>query len=283
MKAIIVIAAFFIFLFLLPVQWTVSAVAITINNYPSTLTDEQFTITASISGATSGTNYLRIDIYKDGTTNYFGETFNNVDWYGGSTYSQYLPITIQSGVTWSGSIQGRIGSPNTTQYNGEDSYKLRLRRYTSGGGSTASEANASAVNVLISIPTATPIPTDSPTPTLDPTSTVTPTPSKTPTPTKKPTPTKTPTPNKSIASTKTETPMPTSKNKSKVGNTNKGILGFFTDNSNDPPSTVQTKVASAKENWIGKIFILLAIVFTILCVIVIFVPKLRRRNEQQSD
>src|SRR3989338_7150057 len=120
MKAVVV---FFAFLFFLHFANPALAVTITISDYPSTITEDSFTITASISGATTGTNYLRIDLFKDGTTNYFGETFNNTDWYGGSTYSQYLAASMVSGITWSGSIQGRIGSPTSTEYEGSSGYK----------------------------------------------------------------------------------------------------------------------------------------------------------------
>ncbi len=186
-------AVLFACLFLGSIQKT-NAVAVSIPTYPSIITDDSFVITASISGATNGTNYLRIDIFKDGTTNYFGETFNGFDWYGGSTFSQYLPVTIQSGA-WQGSLQGRIGSPTIGQYDGEGAYKIRLRRYTNGGGNTASEANSSAVAISIVLPTATPTPTDVPTSTPVPTAaavkTPTPTPSKNPTPTLKANPTAT--------------------------------------------------------------------------------------------
>lgn len=187
MKIITGSIAVLFFLFYSPFIKPAFAVSVTISDYPSTITENSFTITASISGAVTGTNYLRIDLFKDGSSNYFGETFNNSDWYGGSTYSQYLPISVQSGITWGGSIQGRIASPTSSQYDGIGTYKLRLRRYTGSGGYTSSEADANAVIVSIVIPTPTPTVTNTPTP--GPTSTSTPTPTKTPTPTNIPTPT----------------------------------------------------------------------------------------------
>lgn len=213
----------------------VFAVTVTINTYPSTINDQPFTINASVSGASAGTNYLRIDLYKDQTTNYFGETFNGADYYNGSTYTQYLPITIQSGTTWNGDVQGRIGSPTSTQYDGVGTYKMRIRRYTSGGGNTAPEANDSAVTVSISVP--------SPTPTLTPTPTPAPTNTNTPTATK--TPTSTPTPTRSTSSGSTtptvtkkpaSSPTPTEENLS-LATTNIGtaeaVLGLNTDNPED--------------------------------------------------
>jgi hypothetical protein len=63
-------------------------------------------------------------------------------------------------------------------------------------------------------------------------------------------------------------------------------LGLFTksktNSSYDNPSQVRTQIASAKENWIGKVFIFLAIVFAILCVIVVFVPKFKERSKQSE-
>ena len=60
MKAII---AFIAVLFFLQFAKNALAVSVTISDYPSTITEDAFTITASISGATAGTNYLKIDIF----------------------------------------------------------------------------------------------------------------------------------------------------------------------------------------------------------------------------
>lgn len=178
--SILVLSAFF-----LPQK--TFAVGVTISNLPSPITQDPFTLTASISGATNGTNYLRVDIYKDGTMNYFGETFNGTDWYGSSSYQSYLPITIV-GNSWNGQVQGRIASPSTSQYDGTGTYRIRVRRYTSSGGYTASEADASSVIIAIAIPTSTPIPTDTPIPTNTPIPTATPTTKPSAMPTLKPTP-----------------------------------------------------------------------------------------------
>ena len=65
------------------------AVTISITDIPSTITDAPFVLTASISGASAGTNYLRVEIFKDGTNNYFGETYNGSDWYSGGDGTLY--------------------------------------------------------------------------------------------------------------------------------------------------------------------------------------------------
>lgn len=144
----------------------VFAVTVSTSSVPSTITNESFTFNVSISGASSGTNYLRVDLYKEttGTPNYFGETYNGTSWYGGSTGTQYFPISIVSGQTWNGSIQGRLGNPSTTEYPGLGSYKLRARRYTSSGN-TASDTQTPAditINYTASIPTPSPSPSVTP-------------------------------------------------------------------------------------------------------------------------
>lgn len=189
MKAIIAQIAFLLFLFYLPLTKPVFAVTVTITNSPSTVTSDSFTVNVSVLGASSGTNYIRIDLYKDGTSNYFGETYNGSDWYSGSDGKQYFPITIiNSKSTASASLQARIGIPNSSDYDGQGFYKMRIRRYTSSGGPGSEDANNSAVAVSISMPTPTPISTDSPTPTQVSTDPPAPTKTPTPVPTKSPTP-----------------------------------------------------------------------------------------------
>lgn len=193
----IILSFLLVFLFISPT--TVLAVTTAITNYPSSISNDSFTLDVSVSGATDGTNYLRVDIYKENTTNYFGETYNSTGWYGSSDGTQYFPVTIQSG-SWSGSVQARMGSPTSTEYVGPGNYKLRIRRYTVSGNYTTSEANDSAITIAMTFatpsptpplapsPTATPTPTASPVPTLPPAKTPSPTKTPTPTPTKSPTP-----------------------------------------------------------------------------------------------
>lgn len=180
------------------------AVTVTINNPPTTVTESEFILNVTVSGASEGNNYLRVDLYKDGTTNYFGETYSGSEWYSGSDYTKYFPITIISGSDWTGDVKARVGNPSTSDYDGQGSYKIRIRRYTNAGTQNADEANRSAVPITISVPTLTPTPTNTPTPnpTSTPTSTSTPTPTNTPTPK----PTNTPTPAKKL----TPTVVPTS-------------------------------------------------------------------------
>ncbi|GDX61730.1 hypothetical protein LBMAG33_0400 [Candidatus Levyibacteriota bacterium] len=167
-------------IFLIASTKFVNAVVTTIvSDIPLSIISESFTITATISGATAGTNYLRVDLYKDQTINYFGETFNGSYWYTGSEYAQFLPIVIQSGASWTGLIQARTGNPSITEYDGMGIYKLRIRRYTTSGSYTSSEASVNAVTVNILVPTQTPTPY----PTVLPTITASPQPTSLPEPT----------------------------------------------------------------------------------------------------
>lgn len=158
----------FTLLFLLFGAGSVFAVAVSTSNAPTTATDQPFNIDVSVAGASAGINYLRIDLYKDGTTNYFGETYNNNIWYNGSDGKQYFPITIISGQTWTGSIQGRVGSPSTTEFPNSGIYKLKVRRYTSSGSSSSSDQQIPQ-DIQINLVTTSPSPSSSETSTLSPT------------------------------------------------------------------------------------------------------------------
>ena len=179
-------------IFLLPKK--IYAVLITINNFPSSVSSEIFNVEASISGATNATNYLRIDLYKEGTTNYFGETFNGSDWYNGSDGKSYYPIQIQNSSA-SAIIQAQIGNPSNGHYPGPGIYKMKIRRYTASGSYSSNDIQTPVdINLTYVIPTPTPTETPTTNPTATQTSTPTPTQTSTPTPTKTPTQTSTPTP-----------------------------------------------------------------------------------------
>lgn len=171
MKKLLCLLLFSFLFFFLP--RTVFAVTTTITEVPSVIGNDVFTVSVVITGAASGTNYVRIDIYKEGTTTYFGETFNGFDWYSGSDGKQYLPAIIPSETPFV--IQGKIGETIPKSYDGTGEYRIRIRRYTAGGNYNNEEAKASATPITLSFPT----------PTLTPT--VTPSPTKTLTPTKVPT------------------------------------------------------------------------------------------------
>ncbi|HET7098701.1 MAG TPA: hypothetical protein VFI61_00470 [Patescibacteria group bacterium] len=187
----------FLVLFIFPPN--ADAVTVTINSFPPTISStDPFQIGVSISGATNATNYLRVDLYKDGTSNYFGETYNGTDWYNGSDGNSYFPIQIQNSSA-SATLTFQIGNPGTNDYIGPGAYKLKIRRYTSSGSQSSNDTQT-PVDVQITYIFPTPTPTPTPNPTTASTPTPVSTPVKTPTPTPKPTikPTPTPTPTDSV-------------------------------------------------------------------------------------
>lgn len=190
MQKLLFVTLFIIFLVF---PQSVLAVDVAISNFPPTITSDTFNVDVSISGASTGTNYLRVDLYKDGTSNYFGETYNGSSWYNGSEGINYFPIQIQD-ASASATLQARIGNPSANEYTGSGVYKLKIRRYTNSGN-PASGDNQNPVDIQInySTPSPTAAPTSTPTnaPAPIPTKTSTPVPTKSPT--SKPTPTPTPT------------------------------------------------------------------------------------------
>mgnify|MGYP001619319900 CR=1 FL=1 len=273
---------FFVFSFFSPFVKSVFAVSVSIIDPPSTITSDTFTLTASISGASTGTNYLRVDVYKEGTTNYFGETYNGSDWYSGSNGEQYLSLSAQSGVIWNGTIQGRIGSPNTTDYDGTGSYRMRLKRYTNSGSAGSEDANNSSVSILISFPTSTPLPTNTPVPT----STSAPIPTKTPTPLPTPkSPTSTPIisgPTVKPTAISSLTIFPTSVLGKSTKSAINGISLTTNPKSNISPSIKETKLHGANQNNLSKILIGIGIIFLISCAILVFLSYKRNKGGDKT-
>jgi hypothetical protein len=174
----------------------VGAVSIELSNYPSTISEDSFSIDVFVSGPSDGKNYLRIDLYKEGTNQYFGETFSGSEWYSGSIGTSYFAVDIVNS-TASATLEGRFGNPSSSEYPGPGSYRLKIRRYTSPSNYSSNDQQT-PIAVDIEVDRSTPEPTDEPTeePTSDPTDTPTVKPTSTPIVTKSPTPkpTKTPTP-----------------------------------------------------------------------------------------
>lgn len=287
LKRLIIVFAFIIIAFCTPSK--VFAVSVTINNSPSSISSDPFTLNVTISGAGSGTNYLRIDLYKDGSTNYFGETKSGSNWIGDdSDGSNYAPITIVSGQDWTGTVEGRVGSPNLSDYDGQGQYKIRIRRYTSSGNQGGENANDSAVSVAINIPTITPTPTSTPS------ATNTPTPTKTPTPAPSATPTKTPTPSptKSITPTSvkslniTQVPTPTNDPDSTLS-IGEGDKSVFDKNTPTPEAEVLGASTSVNVPWV---FIGLGLIFIAVCGILAYfqfgdkiLPKFIKKSHGQDQ
>jgi len=190
-KFVVLLAFFFL-------ATPVFAVSVIITEKPTVISTSPFSITVSVYGANSGKNYLRVDLFKDGTSNYFGETHNGSEWYFGSVGTSYFPIDIvSSDSTASATFQAQIGEPTATEYSGPGSYKLRIRRYTSASSYSSSDAH----DVTIDVPLSTPTPSPAPTPTKTPIPTSTPKVTATPTPIPTKIPTATPTPHATISAT----------------------------------------------------------------------------------
>jgi len=162
------------------------AVTLSIDSFPPTITDQPFTIELSLTGAQAGINYLRVDLYKEGTNNYFGETFVDPDWYSGSVGEKYLPVKIpDTNTVVKVTIQARIGNPSKNDFPGQGLYRLKVRRYTESGSQGDLIGDFPEIQIDYSFPTPTPMPTSTPRPT--------PTPTHIPTPTRSPTSTPIPT------------------------------------------------------------------------------------------
>jgi hypothetical protein len=236
------------------------AVSVTIDSFPSSINSDSFPINVSILGASPGTNYIRVDLYRDGTSNYFGETYNGSDWYSGSDGKQYFPITIVSSKsTASAVLQARAGSLEGVDYDGQGQYKMRVRRYTGSGGQGSEDSNLNAVNISIVIPT----------PTLVPTSTPTQCPTNTPVPTVKPTPTIQPT----IYVPKTPTPIKTKITEMVLSDSTNSA----TDKITEKQANQEKQKSQGTKNNFSKVFISFGIIILIACAILIIL-KLRKED-----
>lgn len=171
------------------------AVTISIATQSAFISSDIFKIDVTISGATNATNYLRADLFKEGTTNYFGETYNGSDWYSGSDGKSYFPVQIQNSSA-SATFQAQIGNPSINDYPGPGIYKLKVRRYTSSGSQSSNDSQtpidvqiiySSPTPTSTTIPTSLPTQTPTPVPTSSPTNTISPSNTPKPTPTLKPT------------------------------------------------------------------------------------------------
>lgn len=192
-----IVACLFILISFLSFPTPVFAVTVAITDHPSEISDEPFSITVQISSAQADTtNYLRIDLYENGSISYFGYTYNGTDFYNGSDYKQYPTVSIGADGSASKIIEGRVDT-TSGNYKGSGDYMLRVRRYTGSGGYSAQEANAGAVSLKINITEPTPTPTPTPTPQSSTSQSTSNTKSPTPTP-------------KATSTTTIKSPSPTS-------------------------------------------------------------------------
>lgn len=260
------------------------AVSITIDQAPASITNDPFSVTVSVLGASAGQNYLRVDLFKEGSTNYFGETFNGSDWHKDSQGLNYFPITIIDPDTpVVSTIQARIGLPSQSEFSGVGEYKLRIRRYTASGNPGNDDGTPATLQITYSFPTETPTPTSVPTPTR------TPTPTKVPTPTRTPTPTQmqsVPTPTKSgITPTKipTVTSLPegvlSEKEGVDTGDEASSVLAMQDTSFSPTPEPSRTApvltkgVAEKNNNYIAVILCSVGAILLIICGILVYLNK----------
>jgi hypothetical protein len=227
----------------------VSAVTLTITDYPTTITRDEFPVSVEVSGAEDHPNYLRIDLYKEGTGIYFGETFNNTDWVSGSNGTSYYPIIIYNGAAQA-TFQGRLGSPGS-EYDGPGMYKLRVRRYTESGSQASDSVTPVNVEITVPIeellqPTPTPAPTEVPGPTDTPEPTVTPTPTKT----------TTSTPKTTASAKASSTP-----NDTETSDSTGEILGIRDEINKTPQGTSSAETTKSGFPFLALFFILTGVLF----------------------
>lgn len=245
------------------------AVSISLSDIPPTITIDPFEFTVSISGAKPATtNYLRVDFYKDSTTHYFGFTKNGSNFYNGSDYLQFPSVTIDNSGSASAILTGKIDS-DSSYFEGSGQYILRVRRYTSSGAYSASEADLASKNITIYAPT--PSPTSSPTP--SPSAKITSANNSSGTVTEK----------------IEKTPSPTFNNNSEGHDTkstdSSQILGAEIHLATDTPQITQksptpTERVLIKSKSVNKsIFIYIGLGVISLCAILLFL-KYRKNNEQ---
>ncbi len=268
MKAIIALLAF-VFILIISCK-SVFAVSVSVINFPNEIKDEAFTVTASISGASLGQNYLRVDLYKEGTSSYFGETFNGSDWYSGSEGKLYLPVNIDSSKIVLATITARLGEPEVNEYSGAGMYKLKLRRYTSSGNQASDEQTPA--DILINFLMPTPEPTSTPAPVSQ----------NSPTAIPKPTVSPTSSPNSLSAEILEENATDEPIFEEVLGKASESAtLGALIT----PLETIipgkKEIVLSARDNKIAIILITLGVVFISACVILFFWTYIKNKKKNE--
>lgn len=257
---------FFVF-FLLLFQGKVLSVTSSILEHPSIVTGDPFIVKILVEGASAGQNYIRVDLYKEGTTGYFGETFNTSEWYSGSDGKKYFPITIESGQIATPSVLVRVGSPNISDFLGVGEYKMKIRRYTSSGNQANDTAQSVSLVINIPSPTLSPVPTNTPIP--SPTTA----PTKTQAITKTQAVTKTPTPHKS------KTPIPTRGEKASISPKQEVLAGNIVEEKK-VNSKVDVLGLGARDNILSFVFISFGFVFMIACAIFSFLAFKKYKKEE---
>lgn len=132
----------------------------------TTITDEQeidTSVNLSLQGQGNKTYYLEGALKKEGSTNYFGLTWNDSSWvkYTASNYTTLKSITLDSTGKWNGIVKAKIDK-SSSLFTGDGNYTLRLKRFTSSGSNFWADNDIALTVTLPSSPTPTPVSTPAP-------------------------------------------------------------------------------------------------------------------------
>lgn len=160
------------FLYLFGIVASVSA-AFSVSNVPSAATSGQemeVNVELSLQGQDNKKYYLEGAIKKDDGSNYFGLTFNDIDWVGytSSSFSNLKAVTTDASGSWSGSLRFKV-DPTSPYYKGSGNYIFQVKRFTEAGSSSWSD---NTVTLAISGADPSVAPSTSPNPSSQPAGTV---------------------------------------------------------------------------------------------------------------
>lgn len=229
------------------------SLAVTVNiSTPSASIDQSqdLNLDVSLTCSNCGDSYLR-GVFFETSDNYFGLTQNNSgDWVGTSSdRTKYFKVAKEELInnSWNGKLSFKIDIDNP-YYKGSGNYSVKIGRYTSSSGSSATWSDSYFISVVGPTPTPTSTPTPTPTPTSTPTPTPTPTVKPTSTPTSTPKPTNSPTPTPTVKASPSASPEATVNlvvNKEEVSGTVSGAQVKSNDFVN----------SSVKENYLPAVLL----------------------------
>ena len=158
-----------------------AAMSLTFNGLPSSVNeDSQFEVNVSLVAAPINTKYyFRAALFKEGTTRYFGYTYNHLgEWHNApGEATRFLEITTNNEGSWSGKLKAKVDI-ESSHFKGQGDYRFKIGRYTKSGyfGSWSGD-EAIYINYT---PPASPSPSPSPSPSSSPAPSPSPSPSPTP-------------------------------------------------------------------------------------------------------
>ena len=108
--------------------------------FPNEITvGQDYAVEAKMSGLSKSAVYwLRLVLFKSGSLDYFGSTWNGSVWYNGTpsiNYQNYLAVNTNDGGAWEGEIKGKVELSDPNYIRGLTDYSLKLGLYTEAGSS----------------------------------------------------------------------------------------------------------------------------------------------------